>query len=140
GELRYDVAPLPLLAAIGPDVVIHLGTASKITSPSLGVGWMVAPDEVVRAMAAHRDVSGVGPSPAGQRVLAAMAETGDLSRHLRRVRRELAARRELVAAMLAEAGTTVIGDRAGAHVVVLVDDVDDERHLVELAFGAGVHL
>ena len=38
GELRYDVAPLPLLAALGPDVVVHLGTASKLLTPTLGVG------------------------------------------------------------------------------------------------------
>ncbi|WP_181780487.1 aminotransferase-like domain-containing protein, partial [Pseudonocardia pini] len=43
GELRYDVAPLPLLAALGPDVVVHLGTVSKILTPTLGTGWLVAP-------------------------------------------------------------------------------------------------
>ena len=36
GELRYDVAPLPVLAALAPDVVVHLGTASKIATPTLG--------------------------------------------------------------------------------------------------------
>ncbi|WP_218002583.1 hypothetical protein [Nocardia brevicatena] len=44
GELRYDAAPLPLLAAMAPDVVVHLGTTSKILSPTLGVaGWSPRP-------------------------------------------------------------------------------------------------
>ena len=70
GELRFDVAPLPLLGALGPDVVVHLGTSSKILSPTLGVGWLVAPP-AVRARPAgppdrHRDAAGAG-RPAGPR-------------------------------------------------------------------------
>ena len=83
GELRYDVAPLPLLAALGPDVVVHLGTASKLLTPTLGVGWLVAPPAVRAAVVAQRDRAGVRPARAGQRVFAALAAHGDLGRHLR---------------------------------------------------------
>jgi GntR family transcriptional regulator/MocR family aminotransferase len=118
GEMRYDVAPLPLLAALGPDVVVHLGTASKLLTPTLGVGWMVAPPAVRRALLAERDRTGARPAPAGQRVFAALAEHGDLARHLRRLRRELAARRAAAVAAVTAAGFTVTGDAAGAHLVV----------------------
>ncbi len=91
GELRYDVAPLPLLAALGPDVVAHLGTASKLLTPTLGVGWLVAPPAVRAAVLDLRDRTGARPARAGQRVFAAFAAHGDLARHLRRLRRELAA-------------------------------------------------
>jgi GntR family transcriptional regulator/MocR family aminotransferase len=44
GELRYDVAPLPLLGALAPDVVVHLGTSSKILTPrSVWAGWSLGP-------------------------------------------------------------------------------------------------
>lgn len=92
GELRHHGAPLPLLASVGPDVVVHLGTASKILTPTLGVGWLAAPAEVVAAVFAYRSSTGMRPSPAGQRVLTALAVSGDLARHLRR---ELLARRDL---------------------------------------------
>ena len=105
GELRYDVAPLPLLAALGPDVVVHLGTASKLLTPTLGVGWLVAPPAVRDAVVAQRDRAGVRPARAGQRVFAALAAHGDLGRHLRRLRRELAQRRRAVVAAVAAAGT-----------------------------------
>jgi GntR family transcriptional regulator/MocR family aminotransferase len=104
GELRHHGAPLPLLASVGPDVVVHLGTASKILTPTLGVGWLVAPDEVVAAVCAYRSSTGMRPSPAGQRVLTALAVSGDLARHLRRVRRELLARRDLLVGALRAAG------------------------------------
>ena len=114
GELRYDVAPLPLLAALGPDVVVHLGTASKLLTPTLGVGWLVAPPVVRDAVVAQRDRAGVRPARAGQRVFAALAAQGDLGRHLRRLRRELAQRRRATVAAVAAAGRPVQGDRRRA--------------------------
>lgn len=130
GELRYDVAPLPLLAALAPDVVVHLGTTSKILTPTLGTGWMVAPPNVVSAVLAQRETTGIGPAVAGQRVLTEMARHGDLGRHLRRLRRELSERRSLVVEALQEAGLTVIGDDAGAHVVVPLGSGRAERDVI----------
>lgn len=140
GELRYDVAPLPLLAALGPDVVVHLGTTSKTVSPTLGAGWVVAPPAVREALVARRTATGTRPPRAGQRVLAAMAASGDLSRHLRRLRRELAGRRELVLATVRAAGHVPVGDAAGAHVVVRLPTADDERRLLGRAEDAGLVL
>ena len=140
GELRYDVAPLPLLAALGPDVVAHLGTASKLLTPTLGVGWLVAPPAVRDAVRELRDRTGSRPARAGQRVFAALAGHGDLGRHLRRLRRELADRRAAVLGAVAAAGREVRGDAAGAHVVVPLAGPDEERAVVEAAAARGVWL
>ncbi len=134
GELRFDVAPLPLLAALGPDVVVHLGTSSKILSPTLGVGWLVAPAPLRGALLGRRAATGVRPARAGQRVLAALAGSGDLARHLRRLRREMAGRRDRVRAAVAAAGCRADGDPAGAHVLVPLADVAAE--VAVLAAGA----
>jgi GntR family transcriptional regulator/MocR family aminotransferase len=140
GELRYDVAPLPLLAALGRDVVAHLGTASKLLTPTLGVGWLVAPPAVVDAVVAGRDATGIRPARAGQRVFVELAAHGDLARHLRRLRRELAGRRAAVVEALAATGVTVTGEEAGAHVVALLPDGDAERAVIAEAARHGVHL
>ncbi|MBE1464849.1 PLP-dependent aminotransferase family protein [Kibdelosporangium phytohabitans] len=138
GELRYDVAPLPLLAALAPDVVVHLGTTSKILTPTLGTGWMVAPPSVVAKILEFRDHTGIGPAVAGQRVLIEYARNGDLGRHLRRLRRELSERRSLVVDALRDAGFEVLGDDAGAHVVVPLSSARVERDVRAKAeqFGA----
>ena len=140
GELRYDVAPLPLLGALGPDVVVHVGTTSKILSPTLGVGWLVAPTELRAALVARRSATGTGPARAGQRVFAAMAASGDLARHLRRLRRELVVRRAEVVAAVAAAGALVQGDPAGAHVVVPLADRAAEEAAIGAAAAHGVLL
>jgi GntR family transcriptional regulator/MocR family aminotransferase len=140
GELRYDVAPLPLLAALAPDVVVHLGTTSKILTPTLGVGWIVAPPPVVTAVLAHRDATGSGPAPAGQLVVVELARNGDLGRHLRRLRRELSERRSFVVETLVHGGVRVLGDDAGAHVVVPVTSAEAERALIRAAQERGLLL
>jgi DNA-binding transcriptional MocR family regulator len=140
GELRYDVAPLPLLGALGPDVVVHLGTSSKIISPTLGVGWLVAPPALRAAILARRTETGVRPGRAGQRVVAALAASGDFARHLRRLRRELAARRTAVMAAVAAAGRRAEGDPAGAHVFVPLPDAGTEAAVVAAAAARGLAL
>jgi GntR family transcriptional regulator/MocR family aminotransferase len=140
GELRYDVAPLPLLAALGPDVVAHLGTASKLLTPTLGAGWLVAPPAVRAAVLAGRERGGSRPARAGQRVFAAFGTHGDLARHLRRLRRELAARRAGVVAAVQTAGLAAEGDAAGAHVLVPLPHAAAERAVVEAAAARGVRL
>ncbi len=140
GELRFDVAPLPLLGALGPDVVVHLGTTSKILSPTLGVGWLVAPAPLRDALLARRTATGIRPARAGQRVLAALAGSGDLARHLRRLRREMAARREQVRAAVTAAGHAAEGDPAGAHVLVPLPDVGTERSVIGDAARRGLAL
>ena len=43
-ELRYEGDEEPALLALdGDDLVVHLGTASKIFCPGMRIGWMVAP-------------------------------------------------------------------------------------------------
>nr|WP_198428322.1 PLP-dependent aminotransferase family protein [Nocardia bovistercoris] len=140
GELRYDTAPLPLLAAMAPDVVVHLGTTSKILTPALGVGWLVAAPWIAEAVLAHRDRTGTGPGPAGQRVVTELARTGDLSRHLRRLRRILPPRRELAVRTLRASGLAVLGDDAGSHVVVPLPNAETEARAIAAGRVAGVAL
>ncbi|MFI7001776.1 PLP-dependent aminotransferase family protein [Nocardia sp. NPDC050175] len=140
GELRYDTAPLPLLAAMAPDVVVHLGTTSKILSPSLGVGWLVAAPEIADTVIAHRQRTGTSPSPAGQQVFVSFAAHGDLARHLRRLRRALPPRRALMVTELRRRGLDVLGDDAGSHVVVPLASAEAEQRSVAAARAQGVEL
>jgi len=140
GELRFDVAPSPLLAALARDVVVHLGTTSKVLSPSLGCGWMVAPPAVAAQVLAHRARTSTTPALAGQLVLAEFARTGDLGRHLRRLRRELASRRALLVGELGRHGVAVPGIDAGAHVAVRLPDAAAEAAALAAGAAAGLRL
>ncbi|KZM70619.1 GntR family transcriptional regulator [Nocardia terpenica] len=140
GELRYDTAPLPLLATLAPDVVVHLGTTSKILTPTLGIGWLVGSPEIAKAVLAHRESTGTDPSAAAQRVVVELARHGDLARHLRRLRREMPPRRALVVAELRGHGLAVIGDDAGSHLLVPLPSAAAEARVIAAARRRGVLL
>ncbi|MFI5780529.1 PLP-dependent aminotransferase family protein [Nocardia sp. NPDC051570] len=140
GELRYDTAPLPLLATLGPDVVVHLGTTSKILAPVLGIGWLVGPPRITKAVLSHRETTGTGPAAAGQQVVVELARHGDLSRHLRRLRRDMPPRRAIVVDELRSRGCDVVGDDAGSHLVTPLPSAAAERRVVAAARRRGILL
>ncbi|WP_442811332.1 MocR-like pyridoxine biosynthesis transcription factor PdxR [Streptosporangium sp. NBC_01756] len=114
-EFRYDVAPLPALHGLDPGRVVLLGTLSKSLAPDIGVGWLVAPPDLLAAVAATRARLSDRTSGPAQQAVAVMLEGGDLDRHLRRMRLEYARRRAAIVDVL---GPRVMGDTAGLHVMI----------------------
>ena len=113
GEFRYDVAPLPALYSMDPEVVVYLGTTSKMLTPVFGTGWLAAPPDLVRLLAERRrEVSERVPEPA-QHALLAMLTSGNLERHVRRMRLEYGRRRAALMGL-----PELRGDSAGLHVVL----------------------
>lgn len=119
-EFRYDVAPLPALHGLDPEVVVYLGTTAKTLTPDLRVGWLVADEAVVGRIARRRDMVVDRTPGVPQEAVRALVEAGDLDRHVRRMRHEYARRRAAVVAAFADtaAPARLRGDTAGLHVVV----------------------
>jgi GntR family transcriptional regulator/MocR family aminotransferase len=118
GEFRYDVAPLPALFGLDPGVVVYLGTTTKILTPALRVGWLVAEPDLVAALAGV--AAGLGDWAGGpaQRAVLSMIGTGDLERHIRRMRHEYARRRAAMTGVLGGAAGGLLGEEAGMHMVL----------------------
>ena len=157
-EFRYDVGPLPALYSMGPDVIVYLGTASKVLAPAFGVGWLVAAPELTERLARLRPALGEKlPEPA-QHALVEMLTSGDLERHIRRMRLEYARRRAAIVEALTGApgppaapgapgapdagpGTfPLLGDTAGMHVVLELPADQPADRLVAAAAARGVAL
>jgi GntR family transcriptional regulator/MocR family aminotransferase len=135
-EFRYDVAPLPALAQLDLDRVVHLGTLSKILSPALRLGWLVASPEVVDQLAAYRAAAGDWPGWPMQAAFLAMLRDGYLDQAIRRSRRLYAERRNHTCAVLAPYGQ-IVGQDAGLHITLLLPGTDDQA-LATKARAAGV--
>jgi GntR family transcriptional regulator/MocR family aminotransferase len=134
-EFRYDVAPLPSMCGMDPEVVVYLGTTSKVLTPALGAGWLVTRPELVARLTTLREELGEKiPEPVQYAVLA-MLRTGDLARHVRRMRLEYATRREAVTSALSGAGGTLRGETAGLHLVL---ELPDPQAVAERAQRRGV--
>ncbi|MEI8406958.1 MULTISPECIES: MocR-like pyridoxine biosynthesis transcription factor PdxR [unclassified Kribbella] len=136
-EFRYDVAPLPALAQLDLDRVVHLGTLSKTLSPSLRLGWLVAADTMVDRLATFRAESGDWPGWPMQAALLAMLRDGYLDQAVRRGRRLYADRRIHTCSVLAPYGQ-IIGQDAGLHITLLLPEYVDDRKVAADARAAGV--
>jgi GntR family transcriptional regulator / MocR family aminotransferase len=135
-EFRYDVGPLPALYSMDPGVIVYLGTASKVLATALGAGWLVAPPELVEHLAALRPRLGVRTPESVQHAILAWLRSGDLERHVRKMRLEYARRRAALVDTLTHSGVLnhsaalnqrgaaprapfrLLGDTAGMHVVL----------------------
>ena len=119
-EFRYDVAPLPALAGLAPDLVVHLGTTAKTLTPALGVGWLAARQDLVTALATAGAAAAERTCEPAQHALAALLASGDLDRHVRRMSREYARRRAAIVTALGglPAPARLLGGTAGLHVVL----------------------
>jgi GntR family transcriptional regulator/MocR family aminotransferase len=136
-EFRYDVAPLPALAQLDLERVVHLGTLSKTISPALRLGWLVASEETVDRLATFRANSGDWPGWPMQAALLAMLRDGYLDQAVRRGRRLYSDRRTQTVAALSPYGQ-VIGQDAGLHVTLLLPDDADDLRIAASARQAGV--
>ena len=129
GEFRYDVAPLPTLFGLDPEVVIYLGTTSKTLTPALGAGWLLARADLIPVLAeAATDLGVKVPEPV-QHAVAELLARGDLDRHVRRMRHEYARRRGAMTAVLSRALAgpparpgRLTGETAGMHMVCELPD------------------
>jgi len=97
-EFRHGRRALPSIASLDDSGrVVHVGSYSKVITPWLRCGYVVARDPAVRAaiLDARADV-GETVSGIPQQALAHYLESGGLSRHLARTRRAYAHKRGLV--------------------------------------------
>jgi GntR family transcriptional regulator/MocR family aminotransferase len=136
-EFRYDVAPLPALAHLDLDRVVHLGTLSKTLSPALRLGWLVASEPMVDRLATFRAESGDWPGWPMQAALLAMLRDGYLDQAVRRGRRLYADRRTSTCSVLSPYGQ-IVGQDAGLHITLLLPDTIDDREVADAARAAGV--
>jgi GntR family transcriptional regulator/MocR family aminotransferase len=109
-EFRYDVGPLPALHSMDPDVIVYLGTASKVLATAFGAGWLVAPPALVDQLAALRPRLGVRIPEPVQHAILALLRSGDLERHVRKMRLEYARRRAALVDGLTRPSRDVTGD------------------------------
>jgi GntR family transcriptional regulator / MocR family aminotransferase len=100
-EFHYDGRPvLPLASADQNGLVVYIGTLSKVLAPGLRLGYISAPPALLHSIAAIRsllDIQGDMPTEAA---VASLIEDGELQRHIARVRRIYANRREVLATCL----------------------------------------
>ncbi|MEY4506795.1 MAG: hypothetical protein RL297_1373 [Pseudomonadota bacterium] len=114
GDLYFGEAPPPSLLALSPsvpgsaDLLVHCGSLSKVLSPGLRVGWMVAPAELLAKATMCKQFSDANTSTFAQAVAAQYLKSGRMPETLAHVRRVYAERaRAMADALRQELGQAV---------------------------------
>ena len=130
-EFRYAGRPLSSLQGLDRDNrVIYVGTFGKTLFPSLRLGCMVVPQDLIQFFAAARSLTDLHSSLIDQAVLAEFIAEGHFARHLRRMRKLYAERQAILIHEIEknlEGFLEVSPANAGMHLVGwLPNGVDDE--------------
>ncbi|MDE3155328.1 MAG: PLP-dependent aminotransferase family protein [Acidobacteriota bacterium] len=141
-EFRYGGRPLPALQSLDrASRVLYVGTFSKVLFPSLRLGYIVVPDELVGAFRRAQATAGHRPSTLDQAVLAEILASGQFMRHVRRMRRRYEQRRDLLDAEIRRQlapSLMLTGAHTGLHGVGRLAPGFDDRDVSARAAAAGI--
>jgi GntR family transcriptional regulator / MocR family aminotransferase len=128
-EYRYESRPIASLQGLDANSrVVYIGTFSKVLFPSLRLGYLVVPPDLIGRFRAVRLAMDIGPSHFFQAVLADFIREGHFSRHIRRMRLLYSERRKVLIDCIREElgfGADVTGGEAGMHLSVTLKGIRD---------------
>jgi GntR family transcriptional regulator/MocR family aminotransferase len=121
GEYRYVSRPLPALKSLDRDGrVLYAGTFSKVLFPSLRLAYLVVPETQVERFEQISQVFAGGSPELTQAIVTAFIAQGHFARHIQRMRKLYAERRE--------AATTGLESVLGKH--MRIDSQPGGMHLI----------
>ena len=141
-EYHFNGRPyLPLASDHAQRHVIYIGSLSKALGSTFRCSYVVAPASVIEVLQRSAALVVGDTDAVAQKMLADLINQGELKKHLRRVSKEYAARREVLQGCLHAA----FGERIQVHepegglaLWVRFEDETDVDQLVENALGHGV--
>ncbi|WP_303870184.1 PLP-dependent aminotransferase family protein [Acetobacterium wieringae] len=125
-EFRFEGQPVSSLYELSPDRVIYLGTFSKILTPAIRLGYLILPDQLIKPYLELKKYSDVHTEALTQYALAEFIESGGLEKHIWRMKKIYAKKRQCLIDELSRHYPDkfeIKGHAAGLHMVVRFNGV-----------------
>jgi GntR family transcriptional regulator/MocR family aminotransferase len=134
-EYRFESLPIASLQGLDTNArVIYVGTFSKVLFPSLRLGYIVIPADLVDRFISVRQAIDIGPPEFFQHVIADFMNEGHFARHLRRMRALYREQRTALVRCIGEelgSALEVLGSEAGMHLPVALTRRISDREIAE---------
>jgi 2-aminoadipate transaminase len=102
GLLRYEGEQIPTLYSLDPDFVLYTGTFSKILSPGVRIGWLVAPAPVLKQLVLGKGSADLCSSSISQYFIAEYFQAGPWINYVRSLSELYRRRRDVMLDAMAE--------------------------------------
>jgi 2-aminoadipate transaminase len=102
GELRFSGEPQVSMKVHAPENTVLLGSFSKIFAPSLRLGWIAAPREILDRITVAKQAADLHTNYFSQRILMDFLQHNDLEAHIERIRTAYGAQRNAMVKGLEE--------------------------------------
>lgn len=136
-EYRYESMPIASLQGLDPGShVVYIGTFSKVLFPSLRLGYVVIPSDLIERFLSVRLTMDICPPTFFQLVVADFIREGHFSRHIRRMRLLYRDRRSALFERLRNdlgINVRVTGEQAGLHLSVTLPEGFRDHEIAERA-------
>lgn len=143
GEFRFDIPPVSSLAGMRPDArVAYLGTMSKVLDPGLRLAYLRVPPALIPEVLDARESLASTVSIQVQQAVSQFIRSGELARHIARMRRVYADRRRVLLGVLATVPgvTNIAGLEAGLHALVELDPALPASAIAAAAAARGLRI
>lgn len=140
-ELRYLGDPVPPFTAIDKEHVIQLGTFSKMISPGLRIGWIVADPQVMAVCERMKQACDLHTNTFAQYVVYEFGKDGGLEKHIDTMIKSYKVRRNVMIELLRTHfgdGTTWTEPEGGLFLWVKLPAEISASELLPKALKAGV--
>jgi len=142
-EFHYVGQPVNSLCELNPQKVIYIGTFSKILSPSIRIGYLILPDEIISPYLELKQYSDVHTESLSQYVLAEFIQNGGLEKHVWKMKKVYAKKRQHLIDELTRyfpGEFEIRGHAAGLHIIVRFYNVVFTKELVNKIYKNNVKI
>ncbi|MFS0590159.1 PLP-dependent aminotransferase family protein [Cytobacillus horneckiae] len=142
-EFRYNGKTIPSLQGMDAGKnVIYLGAFSKSLMPAIRISYMILPEPLYHLYQNKLSFYHSTVSRIDQLVLTEFMKNGDFEKHLNRMRKIYRRKLDIVLGLLKpyEEKVSIIGERSGLHIVLVVENGMDEQSLVNCALNFNLRI
>jgi 2-aminoadipate transaminase len=141
GALSYNGEPFPKMLDMNPDGIVYMGSFSKVLTPGIRLGYVVAPLPLVRRLELAKQAADLHTAQLTQMVVHEVVKDGFLARHIPTIRTLYANQCQAMLAAMDEcfpAGVSWTRPQGGMFIWVTLPRHIDAMKLLDQAIAARV--